>query len=128
MEQFGYIFAMVDVFTALAHPVRRALVDELRGGPRPAGSLGQGLGVSREAISKHLRLMTQAEVLTVEARGRERWYALSPQSLACVDDWLAPYRHFWQQHLDALDTEVARGRRATPATTTNQPSQHAEGA
>lgn len=128
MEPFGSISTMDDVFAALAHPVRRALADELRDGPRPAGSLGQDLGVSREAISKHLRRMAQAELLTVEAKARERWYALSPQSLARVDDWLAPYRHFWQQHLDALDTEVARGRRATTSTTNTQPSHHAEGA
>lgn len=103
---------MADPFTALAHPMRRALVDELRAGPRRAGDLGGDAGMSREAVSKHLRLLVDGGVLAVERRGRERWYALDPAGLAAVDDWLAPYRRFWRQRLDALDTEIARGRRA----------------
>lgn len=102
---------MVDSFDALAHPARRALLDELRMGPRPAGELGASLNISREAISKHLRLMAESELLLVEARGRQRIYAINPDALAAVDNWLAPYRAFWAQHLDALETEVARGRR-----------------
>lgn len=102
---------MVDTFDALAHPARRALLDELRDGPRPAGELGQALDTSREATSKHLRLMATAGLLTVEARGRQRLYAINPQALADVDEWLSDYRAFWTQRLDALETEVARGRR-----------------
>ncbi len=103
---------MVDIFEALAHPARRALLDELRDGPARAGDLGHELPISREAVSKHLRLMTSAGALGVETIGRERHYHLMPATLEQVDDWLEPYRHFWQQRLDALETEIARGRHA----------------
>lgn len=107
---------MGDTFDALAHPVRRALLDELRAGPRPAGELGGALEISREAVSKHLRLMAEAGLLTVEVRGRQRLYAINPVALAEVSTWLSGYRTFWAQHLDALETEVARGRRRSPDT------------
>lgn len=101
---------MTDVFDALAHPARRALLDELRGGPARAGDLGHELGISREAVSKHLRLMVQAGALSVETSGRERRYRINPSRLEQVDDWLEPYRQFWRDRLGALDTELARGR------------------
>lgn len=104
---------MVDVFDSVAHPARRQLLDELRAGERPAGDIGHSLDISREAISKHLRLMVEGGVLTVEARGRQRWYAINPSALAAIDDWLVPYRAFWTQRLDALETEVRRGRRSS---------------
>ncbi|MFC6358914.1 metalloregulator ArsR/SmtB family transcription factor [Luteococcus peritonei] len=102
---------MDDVFSALAHPARRALLDELREAPARAGDVGTGLGSSREAVSKHLRLMAAAGLLHVEVRGRERWYHIRPEALAELDGWLEPYRAFWSQRLDALETEIIRGRR-----------------
>lgn len=112
---------MSDVFDALGHPARRALVDELRTGPARAGDLGGELGMSREAVSKHLRVLVSAGLAVVEQRGRERWYRLEPGALREVDDWLVPYRVFWSQRLDALGTEIARGRRRG-TTSTDQPS------
>lgn len=111
---------MVDTFDALAHPARRALLDELRMGPRPAGELGASLDISREAVSKHLRLMAESGLLIVETQGRQRIYAINPDALAAVDTWLVPYRAFWDQHLDALETEVARGRRHTDRLSSNR--------
>lgn len=66
--------------------------------------------MSREAVSKHLRLLADAGVVSVRTSGRERRYRIERTSLAQVDAWLEPYRVFWQQRLDALDTEIARGR------------------
>lgn len=68
--------------------------------------------MTREAVSKHLRLMAASGLVVVEVRGRERWYALNTDALREVDAWLTPYRAFWEQSLDALSTEVARGKAA----------------
>lgn len=116
---------MNDVFDALAHPARRALLDELRCGPARAGDLGTGLAISREAVSKHLRVLVAGGALSVQTRGRERWYELDPTALQSVDDWLDPYRDAWAQRLDALETEVARGRRRhAPTQTPPAPEAH----
>lgn len=92
---------------------------QLRNGPMRAGDLGTDLGMSREAVSKHLRVLASAEVVSAEQRGRERWFRLEPTALRDVADWIDPYRTFWEQRLDALETEIARGkrerRRAEPA-------------
>lgn len=120
-----------DVFDAIAHPARRALLDELRAGPARAGDLGQDLGISREAVSKHLRLMAQAGALEVTTKGRERYYAISPAGVGQIDSWLEPYRAFWNQRLDALETEIARGRRRrnrAQTATTPQPVRQPKGA
>lgn len=85
-------------------------------GPRPAGELGASLHITREAISKHLHLMAESGLLTVAPQGGQRIYAVggvNPDALAAVDIWPTPCRAFWAQHLDALETEVARGRRHT---------------
>ena len=99
----GFHEVMADAFEALAHPTRRALVHELRTGPRRAGDLGLEQGMSREAVGKHLRLLVEADVLSVERQGRERWYALRPDGLRVVDDWLQPYREFRTRRLDQQD-------------------------
>ncbi len=67
--------------------------------------------MTREAVSKHVRVLESAGLVTAERRGRERWCHLEPGALRAVDDWLTPYRDFWAQRLDALDTEITRGRR-----------------
>lgn len=103
---------MADVFDALAHPARRALLAELRDGPQRAGDLGADLDMTREAVSKHLRVLRETGVVTSERRGRESWCTLRPEALTEVDSFLTPYRIFWTGRLDALATEVARGQRA----------------
>jgi DNA-binding transcriptional ArsR family regulator len=68
--------------------------------------------VSRPAISRHLRVLREAGLVSARADGKRRLYALDPRPLRELDAWLAPYRDLWAQRLDALDTEIARGRRA----------------
>jgi DNA-binding transcriptional ArsR family regulator len=104
--------AVVDALAALADPTRRELLALLAGGERPAGELAAEFPVSRPAISRHLRVLREAGLVTSRTDGKRRLYALEASPLRELDDWLEPYRRFWAQRLDALDTELARGRRA----------------
>lgn len=103
---------VVDALAALADPVRRELVALLASGEVPAGELAERFPVSRPAISRHLRVLREAGLVRSRTEGRRRLYALDPRPLREIDDWLEPYRDLWAQRLDALDTEIARGRRA----------------
>ncbi len=101
----------VDPFTALADPVRRALLRALAAGPARVVDLAAAHPISRPAISKHLRLLTEAGLASVEDRGRERHYALDRSGLAPVSallEELRPTPPFAEAALDGLDLEVRR--------------------
>src|SRR5687768_5562622 len=102
----------MEALTALADPTRRELLALLAGGDRAAGELADRFPVSRPAISRHLRVLREAGLVTARTDGKRRIYSLDPRPLRALDDWLDPYRELWVQRLDALDTEIARGRRA----------------
>jgi DNA-binding transcriptional ArsR family regulator len=101
----------VDPFTALADPVRRALLRALAAGPARVVDLAAAHPISRPAISKHLRLLTEAGLASVEDRGRERHYTLDRSGLAPVSALLDELRSappFSEAALDGLDLEVRR--------------------
>jgi DNA-binding transcriptional ArsR family regulator len=89
-------------WTVIADPQRRALLELLRHRPRSVNELTAELGLSQPGTSKHLRVLRNAGLVTVRAEAQRRVYALSPAPLAELDDWLAPYRRFWNERLDAL--------------------------
>lgn len=105
----------MDVFGALADPVRRSLLAELAERPCRVVDLAASLPISRPAVSKHLRLLLEAGAVTVTDHGRERHYALDRSALAPVTSYLAGLvaarRPVTGQALDALDTEVRRTTR-----------------
>ena len=103
----------MEALAALADPTRREIVALLAGGEVAAGELAAHFTVSRPAVSRHLRVLREAGLVTVRAEGKRRLYALDPAPLRELDEWLEPYRDLWAARLDALDTEIARGRRAT---------------
>jgi len=116
----------MDVFGALADPVRRSLLAELATEPCRVADLAESRPISRPAVSRHLRLLLEAGVVSVTDRGRERYYALDRSALAPVTAYVgalaanrpAPVH---EQALDALETEVrrtTRERRTRPAATT----------
>ncbi len=109
----------MEALAALADPTRRQLLALLRHGELPAGELAGRFAVSRPAISRHLRVLREAGLVSSRVEGRRRLYALDPAPLRDLDDWLEPYRDLWAQRLDALDTELARGRRSRAATPTD---------
>ena len=90
------------VFRAIADPTRRAILDRLRGGPAPVNTLAGSFAQSRPAISKHLRVLREAMLVTEERAGRERVYRLSPRPLQTVAGWISEYRGFWLDGLDNL--------------------------
>lgn len=100
------------VFAALADPTRRRLLELLVTGERSAGELAAEFGISRPGVSRHLRVLREAGLVRTRGDGQRRLYSVDPEPLAEVAEWLAPWRAFWAQRLDALDTEVRRGRRA----------------
>jgi len=93
-------------FEALAESNRRRILDLLRSGEQPAGALVEGLAISQPGVSKHLRLLREAGLVSVRADGQRRLYRLEPRKLSEVDAWLAPYRRAWAGHLDALERHL----------------------
>lgn len=98
----------MDVFEAIAEPNRRQILDLLRAGERPAGDLVEALGLSQPGVSKHLKVLREAGLVSVRADAQRRLYRLSSDRLAELDTWLAPYRRFWSSRLDALDEHLER--------------------
>lgn len=93
---------MSTAFELLVEPTRRRLLDELRKGERSVGELVDSLGMNQPAVSKQLRVLREAGLATVRVAGQRRIYRLNPDRLREVDDWLAPYRAFWEERLDAM--------------------------
>lgn len=102
-------------FDILGDPVRRRILELLADGERPAGEVGavvqEEFGISQPGVSRHLRVLRDNGFATVRAEGTRRVYAVNAAPLREVDVWLARYRRFWDQRLDALGTELARGKR-----------------
>jgi DNA-binding transcriptional ArsR family regulator len=98
----------VDVFSAVADPTRRAMLDLLSGGERPAGDLVSAFpALTQPAISRHLRVLREVGLVDVRAQAQRRIYTLRAERLSEVDEWLGRYRQFWARHLDAIDGHLA---------------------
>jgi DNA-binding transcriptional ArsR family regulator len=100
----------------LGDPVRRRILELLADGETSAGDIGRVIerefGISQPAVSQQLRVLREAGFATVRPDGQRRLYALEPVQLQAADEWFDAFRGFWQPRLDALATELARGRRA----------------
>ena len=105
----------MNAFDALGDPVRREILRLLVGGERPAGEIADAIGarfqISQPAVSQHLKVLREQELVLVRAEGTRRVYAVNPAPLREIDDWLMAFRTFWEPALDALETEIARGKR-----------------
>lgn len=96
---------------ALADGSRRTLLEALADGDATAGELAAMLPIARPGVSRHLRVLREAGLVAVRSDAQRRVYSLQAAPLAEVDRWLGRYRPFWEQRLDALHTEVRRGKR-----------------
>lgn len=99
----------------LGDPVRRRVVELLAEGDLLAGEIAARVhdefGISAPAVSQHLKVLRDHGFVTVQVEGNRRRYALAVEPLQAVDAWLDQFRAAWEQRLDALGTEIARGRR-----------------
>jgi DNA-binding transcriptional ArsR family regulator len=91
-----------DVFDAIANPIRRELLAQLRESPKPVRLLAAGFDRGRPTISEHLRLLKEVGLVREEPRGRERIYHLEAGPLREIEAWLDAYRTFWQDRLANL--------------------------
>jgi len=106
----------MEAFDVLGVPARRRILELVAGGERSAGELaaiiGNEFGISQPAVSQHLRVLRDHGFTSVRQSGTLRLYAVDPAALDGVEAWLADLRRAWDQRLDALGTELARGRKA----------------
>jgi DNA-binding transcriptional ArsR family regulator len=101
---------------ALADDGRRTLLATLAEGPATAGELAALLPIARPGVSRHLRVLREAGLVEVRQEAQRRVYSLRPEPLLEVNDWLSRYLAQWDQRLDALHTEIARGKRERRST------------
>ncbi|NES29210.1 metalloregulator ArsR/SmtB family transcription factor [Micromonospora terminaliae] len=95
-----------DAFTVLAEPTRRRILDRLRRSESSVGDLVDALGMSQPAVSKHLKVLREAGLVSCRTAAQQRIYRLDVGPLRAVDDWLDPYRRMWSAHLDALERHL----------------------
>jgi DNA-binding transcriptional ArsR family regulator len=134
---------MMHAFDVLGDPVRRRILEILTQGEHASGAIVEVIssefGITQSAVSQQLKILRDNGFATVRAEGTRRFYAVDTQPLAEVDTWLEQFRRFWGPPLEALATEIARGKRApssqpkseqrsganTPASTTPRPRKKA---
>jgi len=105
----------VHAFDVLGDPVRRRILELLADGELTAGAIGAAIGdefsISQPAVSQHLKVLRENGFASVRVDAQRRVYAVDASGLRDVDEWIGAFRRFWTPHLDALATEVARGKR-----------------
>jgi DNA-binding transcriptional ArsR family regulator len=106
---------VVHAFDVLGDPVRRRILELLVSGEMSAGSIGSTIqdefAITQPAVSQHLKVLRDNGFASVRPDGQRRLYAVNGEALRAVDEWLDAFRRCWTPHLDALGTEIARGKR-----------------
>lgn len=92
-----------DVFQAIADPTRRDIIALITQQPMTPNHVAGNFKLSRQAISKHMKILTECGLLSLSVRGREIYYTLRPEPLAEVSDWLEQYREIWDKRMTAID-------------------------
>jgi DNA-binding transcriptional ArsR family regulator len=105
----------MDVLALLVDPTRRRIIELLAERDLAAGDIADHFDIARPGVSRHLRLLREGGLVSVSRSGQQQIYRLEPSPLDELDRWLAPIRSFWNNRLDALGTELARGRSEHPA-------------
>lgn len=103
----------MNTLAALADGTRRRMVELLAEREHDVSELHAHFPISQPAVSRHLRVLREHGLVRSRPDGKRRLYSLDPTPLAELDDWLGRYRSFWAQRLDALETELRRGREAS---------------
>jgi DNA-binding transcriptional ArsR family regulator len=103
---------MSGAFDVLAEPSRRQVLTLLLERPRPVGELAALMGQSQPGMSRHLRILREAGLVTVRQRAQQRWYEIQPGPLAEIDAWLAPFRKVWSDRLALLEDHLRESAEA----------------
>ena len=96
-----------DVFQAIADPTRRAIIALIALNAMTPNAIAEHFDTSRQAVSKHLRILAECELVTPEQRGREIYYSLEIEKMKEIDEWLEQYRKIWEKRFDQLDDLLA---------------------
>jgi len=111
LQLFGCIIAIEvmkrDIFQAIADPTRRAIIALIALQAMTPNALAENFHTTRQAVSKHLRILTECELVTQEQRGREIYYSLEIEKMKEIDKWLEQYRKIWETRIDQLDDLLA---------------------
>jgi DNA-binding transcriptional ArsR family regulator len=101
----------VDVFSAVAQPTRRQMLVLLAKGERSAGEFVEAFPeLTQPAVSRHLRVLREAELVDVRPKAQQRIYTLRPERLRELDQWVSIYRPFWSDRLDSLESHLEKRR------------------
>ncbi len=98
----------MNAFAALADPTRRRIVELLLQQPRAAGAIAQEFSISQPAVSQHLKVLREAQLVRVHVQAQQRIYELNPESFLEVQDWLTNITRFWTGRLDVLEAQLRR--------------------
>ena len=111
MQPFGCILSSVvmkrDIFQAIADPTRRAIIALIALQAMTPNALAENFHTTRQAVSKHLRILTECELVKQEYKGREIYYSLEIEKMKEIDKWLEQYRKIWETRFEQLDTLLA---------------------
>src|SRR3954471_2501955 len=102
-----------DVFQAIADPTRRAIIDLLAQQSLNLNAVAENFDISRPAISKHIKILTECGVVVVKQRGRERYCEVHLASLREVSKWIKQYKLFWTKKLETLEHYLAQNKPST---------------
>jgi DNA-binding transcriptional ArsR family regulator len=97
-----------DVFQAIADPTRRAILTLIAMQAMTPNALAEQFDSSRQAVSKHLKILTECELLVQKPQGREIYYHFNPKKMKEVDAWLAPFRKLWESRFNQLDNVLTK--------------------
>ncbi len=92
-----------DVFQAIADPIRRDILGLVAKKPMTPNAVSDSFDVSRQAISKHIKILTECGLLSLNIQGREYYYSIQPKKLVEINDWLEPFRKMWDDRFSQLD-------------------------
>lgn len=96
-----------DIFQAIADPTRRAIIALIAIQAMTPNAIAENFRTSRQAVSKHLRILTECELVVQEQKGREIYYSLEIEKMKEIDKWLEQYRKIWEERYEQLDTLLA---------------------
>ena len=110
----SYIYPVDTAFTVVAEPNRRAILGLLLSSERSVGEIERKLRLSQPAVSKHLRVLRDAGFVEARVEAQRRLYRLRPEPLRELDEWLAPFRRYWEKHVEALERHLDRMEKTHP--------------